>query len=40
MPKDNPNTERYITIARACLKAINDTAAHDGSRAQQIQAGY
>lgn len=40
MPKDNPNTERYITIARACLKAINDTAANDGSREQKIQAVY
>lgn len=40
MPKDNPNTERYIAIARACLKAINDTAADSGSREDKIQAVY
>ncbi len=40
MPKENPNTERYITIARACLKAINDTAENAGSREEKIQAVY
>ena len=40
MPKDNPNTERYIAIARACLKAINDTAADKGSREEKIEAVY
>ncbi|KEF31726.1 MAG: hypothetical protein EP339_11635 [Gammaproteobacteria bacterium] len=40
MQKDNPNTERYITIARACLKAINDTAENAGSREEKIQAVY
>jgi len=40
MQNDNPNTERYITIARACLKAINDTASDNGSREQKIQAVY
>lgn len=40
MQKDNPNTDRYITIARACLKAINDTASDSGSREQKIQAVY
>src|SRR5690554_7849934 len=40
MPKDNPNTERYIAIARACLKAINDTAENAGDREQKIQAVY
>ncbi len=40
MPKNNPNTERYIAIARACLKAINDTAADSGSREDKIQAVY
>ncbi|HDZ38030.1 MAG TPA: hypothetical protein ENH62_07060 [Marinobacter sp.] len=40
MPNDNPNTERYITIARACLKAINDTAKNSGDREQKIQAVY
>ncbi|OEY65035.1 hypothetical protein [Marinobacter sp. X15-166B] len=41
MPKQNPNAERYITIARACLKAINDTAADDTtSREQKINAVY
>lgn len=40
MQDDNPNTERYITIARACLKAINDTAKNSGDREQKIQAVY
>ena len=38
MHKDDPNAERYIAIARACLKAINDTAADAGTREQKIQA--
>ncbi|MFP3978901.1 MULTISPECIES: hypothetical protein [Marinobacter] len=40
MQNDNPNTERYIAIARACLKAINDTAKNAGDRDQKIQAVY
>ena len=40
MQNDNPNAERYISIARACLKAINDTAEDAGSREQKIQAVY
>jgi len=40
MQKDNPNAERYISIARACLKAINDTAENAGAREQKIQAVY
>ncbi len=40
MQNDNPNTERYITIARACLKAINDTTKNSGDREQKIQAVY
>lgn len=40
MQNDNSNTERYITIARACLKAINDTAKNSGDREQKIQAVY
>ncbi len=40
MSKPNPNAERYITIARACLKAINDTAANTASREQKINAVY
>lgn len=32
--------DRYISIARACLKAINDTAADNSSREQKIQAVY
>lgn len=40
MQNDSPNTERYIAIARACLKAINDTAANSGSREEKIQAVY
>ena len=37
---DQANTERYIAIARACLKAINDTATDNGSREEKIQAVY
>ncbi|PSF14378.1 hypothetical protein C7H09_00570 [Marinobacter fuscus] len=40
MQNDNPNTERYIAIARACLKAINDTATEKTSREDKIQAVY
>ena len=40
MHKDEPNAERYSAIARACLKAINDTAADAGTREQKIQAVY
>lgn len=40
MQNDSPNTERYIAIARACLKAINDTAANSGSREEKIDAVY
>lgn len=40
MQDDNPNTDRYIAIARACLKAINDTARDSGDREQKIQAVY
>lgn len=40
MPNNTPNAERYISIARACLKAINDTADNAGSREQKIQAVY
>lgn len=40
MQNDTPNTERYIAIARACLKAINDTAADSDSREDKIQAVY
>lgn len=40
MSNTDPNADRYITIARACLKAINDTAAHSGTREQKIQAVY
>ena len=40
MQNDNPNAERYISIARACLRAINDTADNTGSREQKIQAVY
>tara|TARA_R110002074_G_scaffold145416_1_gene294215 strand:+ start:2700 stop:2999 length:300 start_codon:yes stop_codon:yes gene_type:complete len=40
MQNDNPNAERYIAIARACLKAINDTAKNSGDREQKIQAVY
>lgn len=40
MSKTDPNADRYITIARACLKAINDTAADSGTREEKIQAVY
>ena len=40
MQKDNPNAERYISIARACLRAINDTGENAGSREEKIQAVY
>jgi len=40
MPNDNQNTERYIAIARACLKAINDAAADSKGREEKIQAVY
>lgn len=40
MKKDDANAERYIAIARACLKAINDTAADAGSREEKVQAVY
>ncbi|HEY9120070.1 MULTISPECIES: hypothetical protein [Marinobacter] len=40
MSRKDPNAERYIAIARACLKAINDTAADRGSREDKIQAVY
>lgn len=32
--------ERYIAIARACLKAINDAASDSTERAEQIQLVY
>lgn len=34
------NTDRYISIARACLRAINDTATGPTSREEKIQAVY
>lgn len=40
MNNTDPNADRYITIARACLKAINDTAEDSGTREQKIQAVY
>lgn len=40
MQNDHPNAERYIAIARACLKAINDTTSEAGSREEKIQAVY
>ncbi|WP_404363580.1 hypothetical protein [Marinobacter sp.] len=39
-PKQDANADRYIAIARACLKAINDTSAEKGSREEKIQAVY
>lgn len=39
-PQTDANAERYIAIARACLKAINDTASGNGTREQKIQAVY
>ncbi len=34
------NTDRYISIARACLRAINDSAVDNSSREEKIQAVY
>jgi lipoate-protein ligase A len=39
MPSQH-NADRYISIARACLTAINDTATDSGSREDKIQAVY
>lgn len=39
-PKQDANADRYIAIARACLRAINDTAAEKGTREEKIQAVY
>ena len=39
MPSQD-NADRYISIARACLRAINDTATDSGSREEKIQAVY
>lgn len=40
MAKSNPNAERYITIARACLQAINVSADSPATREEKIQAVY
>lgn len=40
MSNSDPNAQRYIAIARACLKAINDAASDSASREQKIQAVY
>lgn len=40
MSESNANSERYIKIARACLRAINDSATSGESREQQIQKVY
>lgn len=40
MSNSDPNAQRYIAIARACLKAINDAASDQASREQKIQAVY
>ena len=40
MTKTDPNADRYITIARACLKAINRAADDGRERAEQIQMVY
>jgi len=40
MAKSNPNAERYISIARACLRAINESADSPASREEKIQAVY
>lgn len=34
------NTDRYIAIARACLRAINDAAQPGAGREEQIRAVY
>lgn len=40
MSRADNSTDRYISIARACLRAINDTSLDQGSREQKIQAVY
>lgn len=40
MSQSNANSERYIKIARACLRAINASATSGESREQQIQSVY
>jgi maltose-binding protein MalE len=39
-PQQDANADRYIAIARACLKAINETASDNGTREEKIQAVY
>lgn len=40
MSESNANSERYIKIARACLRAINTSATSGESRERQIQTVY
>ncbi|MBS3804229.1 MAG: hypothetical protein KGY54_06745 [Oleiphilaceae bacterium] len=39
-PQQDANADRYIAIARACLKAINETASDNGTQEEKIQAVY
>ncbi|MCH8499540.1 MAG: hypothetical protein LAT63_13765 [Marinobacter sp.] len=40
MPQQDKNSERYIAIARACLRAINDSSSSKSSQQEKIQAVY
>ena len=40
MPQQDKNSERYINIARACLRAINDSSSNKSSQQEKIQAVY
>ncbi|MEQ5837564.1 hypothetical protein [Marinobacter sp. NFXS9] len=40
MSEKNAHSERYIKIARACLKAINDSGTGGESREEKIQKVY
>lgn len=40
MSENNAHSERYIKIARACLRAINDSGSSGESREEKIQKVY
>ncbi|WP_165854925.1 hypothetical protein [Marinobacter sp. JSM 1782161] len=40
MSEHDANSERYIKIARACLRAINDAGTSSDDREQKIQQVY
>ena len=40
MSETDPNSKRYIEIARACLRAINRTVEESGDQSDRVQAVY